>query len=208
MCRHRQTGAAVSLRDDPWHFLSCPALMYGEGCTRHNEIRDALQHVAMMVGAQTKREVEGLNEDHKIRPDLQIVFPARMLLTDVVVAHPLTSSHISRPKSVAGVKQQEKRQKYGSVAAKIGAELLPFAVESCGGMTHDALRFIHTIAEEGEDTMRMWRSEQIARYSLCLTATALQRGNAMMMFHGYTQCRRAVVASAGSERRRGGERAQ
>jgi len=110
----------------------------------------------------------------------------------------------------AGVKQQEKRNKYGSVAAKIGAELLPFAVESCGGMAQDALRLIHTIAEEGEDTMRLWSSEQIARYSLCLTATALQRGNAMMMLHGYTQCRRAVVASTGSDRRIGavGERVQ
>ena len=199
MCTHRRTGAEVSLRDDPWHFLSCPALTSGEGYTRHNEIRDALQHVAMMAGAQTRKEVEGLSEDSRIRPDLQILFPARMLLTDVVVAHPLTSSHISRRQSVAGLKQQEKRHKYASVAAKIGAELLPFAVESCGGMAQDALKLIHAMAEEGEDTMRMWSGEQIARHSLCLTATAVQRGNAMMMLHGYTQCRRAM-ADTGHER--------
>ncbi len=199
MCRHRRTGLEVSLRDDPWHFLSCPALTSGEGYTRHNEIRDALHHVAMMAGAQTRREVEGLSEDSKIRPDLQILFPARMLLTDVVVAHPLTSSHIARRQSVAGLKQQEKRHKYASVAARIGAELLPFAVESCGGMAQDALKLIHAMAEEGEDTMRMWSSEQIARHSLCLTATAVQRGNAMMMLHGYTQCRRAKT-DTGRER--------
>jgi len=39
--------------------------------------------------------------------------------------------------------------------------MLPFAVESCGGMAQDALRLIHAMAEEGEDTMRMWSSEQI-----------------------------------------------
>jgi hypothetical protein len=190
MCRHRRTGAAISLRDDPWHFLSCPALTSGEGYARHNDIRDALQHVAMLTGAQTRKEVEGLSEDSKVRPDLQILFPARMILTDVVVAHPLTSSHVARRQSVAGLKQQQKRAKYGSTAAKVGAELLPFAVETCGGMAPDALKLVHTIAEEGEDTMRMWSSEQIARYSLCLTATAIQRGNAMVMLHGYAHCRR------------------
>ena len=113
--------------------------------------------------------------------------------------HPLPSSRVSRPKSVASVKQQQKRNKYGSVAARIGAELSPFAVESSGGMAQDALKLIHAMAEEGEDTMRMWSGEQIARHSLCLTATAVQRGNAMMMLHGYTQCRRAM-ADTGNER--------
>ena len=66
-------------------------------------------------------------------------------------------------------------------------------------MAQDALKLIHAMAEEGEDTMRMWSGEQIARHSLCLTATAVQRGNAMMMLHGYTQCRRAM-ADTGHER--------
>jgi hypothetical protein len=76
MCRHRRTGAAISLRDDPWHFLSCPALTSGEGYARHNDIRDALQHVAMLTGAQTRKEVEGLSEDSKVRPDLQNFVPS------------------------------------------------------------------------------------------------------------------------------------
>ena len=42
--------------------------------TRHNEIRDTLQHVAMMAGAQTRREVEGLSEDSKIRPTCKFCF--------------------------------------------------------------------------------------------------------------------------------------
>ena len=128
------------------------------------------------------------------------------MVTHQTTQHPMKMT-TGRRRSTPTATQQEKKNKYGSIAARIGAELLPFAVESFGGMAPDAFKLIHTIAEEGEDTMRMWSSGQIARHSLCLTATAVQRGNAMMMLHGYTQCRHAAAAGAGSDRRReAGER--
>ena len=52
-------------------------------------VADAIARVALQVGGQVRREVEGLDPNSKQRPDLQIAFPGRLLLTDVVVSHTL-----------------------------------------------------------------------------------------------------------------------
>jgi hypothetical protein len=95
LCVHRKTKQPVSLRDDPWHWLSCPDLVAELTC-RHNEVADALQHAALLIGAQVRREVKGLKRDSNIRPDLQLFFPGRTLLTDVAVSHPLTENLIAK----------------------------------------------------------------------------------------------------------------
>ena len=62
------------------------------------------------------------------RPDLQLVFPGRMLLTDVVVSHSLTAARCAKHAtgaSLAAVSwQSAKNKKYAAVASRIGAELL------------------------------------------------------------------------------------
>ena len=85
LCTHRHTRAPISFRDDPWHSLTCTNLIKGELSRRHDAVVDAIGRVAWMVGAQVKREVEGLDADSRKRPDLEVVFPGRRLLTDVVV---------------------------------------------------------------------------------------------------------------------------
>ena len=59
----------------------------GEITRRHDTVADAIARVAWQVGAQVRREVEGLNPDNRQRPDVQIAFPGRLILTDVVVTH-------------------------------------------------------------------------------------------------------------------------
>ena len=56
-CRHRVTGAPVSLRNEPWHWLSCANTARGEVSRRHNAVADAVARVAWLVGAQVRREV-------------------------------------------------------------------------------------------------------------------------------------------------------
>jgi hypothetical protein len=85
-CTNPATGEHRSLLDDPWHWLSCNSLKMGEVSNRHNAVADTVGRVAGLVGAQLRREVKGLDPHSNQRPDLQLVFPGRMVLTDVVCA--------------------------------------------------------------------------------------------------------------------------
>jgi phosphoribosyl-ATP pyrophosphohydrolase len=156
-------------------------MMNGEANTRHNEVADVLQHTALLLGAQAKREVQGLVRKSKIRPDLQIFFPGRMLLTDIVVSHPITASRVQTQRSSTTAAQSKKMKKYSSVSAQLGAELLPFSVATYGGLADDAMKLVQALGEEGEETMGAWSKEEIIRYTLSVTATAIQRGNAFLL---------------------------
>jgi phosphoribosyl-ATP pyrophosphohydrolase len=191
LCAHPVTKQPMSLRDDPWHHLVCSAMTHGEGNVRHNEIADVLQHTALLLGAQAKREVKGLAEKSKVRPDLQIFFPGRMLLTDIVVSHPVTTSRVQRHQSSTKTAQLNKRTKYSSVATRLGAELLPFSVATYGGLADDAMKLVQAMGEEGEETMGAWRKEEIIRYTLSAIAATIQRGNARVMLAGRMQSLKA-----------------
>ena len=68
LCTHRSTGAPVSLKDDPWHWLSCYGLINGELSRRHHAVVDAIGRVAWLVGAQVRKEVGGLDPNSVQRP--------------------------------------------------------------------------------------------------------------------------------------------
>ena len=109
LCRHNR---AVSLNDDPWHWLTCGKLVSGELRRRHDAVVDAIGRLAGQVGAQVRTEVGGLDPNSRVRPDIQIVFPGRMMLTDVVVSHSLTASTVAHSKSAAARWQGLKDRKY------------------------------------------------------------------------------------------------
>jgi hypothetical protein len=207
LCTHRHTRAPISFGDDPWHSLTCTSLIKGELSRRHDAVVDAIGRVAWMVGAQVKREVEGLDADSRKRPDLEIVFPGRRLLTDVVVSHSLTASSIMRGQSLTAQWQGVKNKKYAGVASRIGAELLNVSLDSCGGMAADAVRLVAAIGEEGERwSMGSWTSGEIKRQLLGGMAVAVQRGNALAMLAGCTRSGRSN-ALGGRVSERGGEEA-
>ena len=188
LCTHRHTRAPISFYDDPWHSLTCTNLIKGELSRRHDAVVNAIGRVAWMVGGQVKREVEGLDADSRKRPDLEIVFPGRRLLTDVVVSHSLTAGSIVRSQSLTTQWQWVKNKKYAGVAARLGAELLNVSLDSCGGMAEDAVLLVEAVAEEGERwSMGTWNSGEIKRQLLGAIAVAVQRGNALAMLVGYTR---------------------
>src|ERR1700752_1139226 len=124
----------------------------------------------LLTGAQTQREVKGLDRNNNNRPDLQVLFPGRMLLTDVVISHPLTNSRIRQSRSSATSQQWNKDNKYSNVASRLGIELLPFSVEMLGGMADDAMKFVQALSEAGEETMQIWSQNEIRQYTLAITA--------------------------------------
>ena len=139
LCTHRHTGAPVPLRDDPWHWLACSASSNGELSRRHDMVADAIARVAWQVGAQVQREVTGLDPDSSQRPDLQLAFPGRLLLSDVVVSHTLSAAHIAFTRSSVALREKAKDRKYAGVAARLSAELMNCSVDSCGGLGKGAL---------------------------------------------------------------------
>jgi len=135
--------------------------------------------------------VKGLAGKSKARPDLQIFFPGRMLLTDIVVSHPITTFRVQEGVSSTVKAQYNKQTKYSSVATRLGAELLPFSVATYGGLADDAMKLVQAMGEEGEETMGAWSKAEIVRYTLSMTATAIQRGNARVMLAGRMQSMKA-----------------
>ena len=119
LCVKRRTGEPESLRQEPWHWLTCSWLMKRELSRRHDAVVDATAQVAWQVGAQVQREVEDLDQDSMQRPDLQIVFPGRTLLVDVVVSHPLTAAAVAAGGSLAtnATKSEEQEVCRCSIAA-------------------------------------------------------------------------------------------
>src|SRR5271156_5368308 len=109
-------------------------------------------------------EPHGLSPTGRLRPDMQIVFPGQHILTDVVISHPLCPTHLpaaasseraaraaqrrasdnaapsSSPRDdspsarVANKQAQGKLDKYQHIASYHNAELLPFSLETTGGM--------------------------------------------------------------------------
>ena len=110
----------------------------------------SVARVAWLVGAQVRREVTGLDPSSGQRPDLQIVFPGRMLLSDVSVSTSLTAGRVALNGSSAADWQTRKNKKYAGVASRLGAELLNLCLDACGGMASDAERLVAAIGEEGE----------------------------------------------------------
>ena len=183
LCKSR-----VQLDNDPWHWLTCAHMRNGELTRRHDAVVEAISCVARQVGAQVRTEVTGLNPCNDQRPDLQIVFPGRMLLSDVSVSHTLTPAGVASLQSQASKRQSAKKSKYASVASRLGAELLNVVVDTSGGMTADALRLIQAVGEEGEKwSAGTWTSAAIRRHLTGAVAIGLQRGNAIAMLSGYSR---------------------
>ena len=103
-----------------------------------------------------------------------------MLLTDVVVSHPMTAFRVQRQVLSTTSAQYGKQTKYSKMASQLGAELLPFSVATYGGLADDAMKLVQAMGEEGEEAMGTWTKGEIVRYTLSMTAIAVQRGNACL----------------------------
>ena len=70
LCVHNMTKQPVSLRAEPWHFLTCSRLA-AEQARRHNAVVSAIARTARLVGGQVEQEARGLDPRSQQRADLQ-----------------------------------------------------------------------------------------------------------------------------------------
>ena len=196
------------LAKEPWHLLSCNKAIKREVYMRHNEVVNALWSTVLAVGGQAVREPVGLEFDDGRRPDLQLVFPGQHVLTDAVVVHPMAPGYVNNGTSLSATGaacalQRTKRQKYMKTAARHEAMLLPFAVETCGGMAPDAVRLLRLIARAGHEQLGMLPVEHIARQLVGAVAMAVQRGTAMVYLSRYIRAVARPAAGGTGEKQDG-----
>ena len=79
------------------------------------------------------------------------------------------------------------------------AELLPFSVETYGGMAPDAIKLLSAMGDMGEEQLGMWPRHVVIRHLIGSVATAVQRGNAVTWLSGYS---RALAAWAQERKER------
>jgi hypothetical protein len=184
-------GKDDALAIDPWHHLSCIVHKGKEVTGRHNAVVHALYAHARAAGAVVSIEPKGLDSDTRIRPDLQISFPGQTILSDVVISHPLCPSYVadaSMQKLVVAERAAlRKHRSYDRTARLHHMRLLPFSVETMGGLSKEAQMLVEQIGLACRDHMTLQTHESIARGVRAAVAVAVQRGNAMTASAGYAR---------------------
>ena len=194
-----------TIRKDAWHFMTCSKLTKGEVSVRHDEVESALYRAALILGLQAVRQPAGLDPKSDLRPDLMIILPGRRILTDVAICHPLAPSRVKkggRSSTALGTARDvegQKRKKYLDIETRHQMELIPFVVETCGGVGPAAVKLLKALAAAGEEHLAMWPRKDIIRHVVGSVAIAVQRGSAMAYLEGYDRALRALGESKSQE---------
>ena len=104
----------------------------------------------------------------RLKPDLLLSLPGRHILSDVAVTHPLAPGAVSSGKGLgtlttARTTEAQKRVKYCTIASQRQFELLPFVMETTGGMGPSAVLLIKAMADASEEHLAIWTKEQVIR---------------------------------------------
>jgi hypothetical protein len=198
LCTEVQNVSYQSLRDDPWHFLSCCKLSKGEIDIRHDQVADQVSRCAQLLGIRVRREVRELDKNAKLRPDLLLTLPGRTVLSDVAVCHPLApgtrNKEGARKLATAKKSEKKKKEKYLELSARHRFMQLPVAIETTGGIGPRAETLVKAMADASAEQLVTWPRESVIRELLGSMAVAVQRGNAMTFLQGYDRALAAVLA--------------
>lgn len=158
-----------SFADDPDHFHSCTKCRRSMLTLRHDNVVQVLQDLAVSVGFNTIRE-----PNSHIRPDSLASLPASSveynhhadllllkhgmkLYVDVTVVRPTNNTTVAAardgntgasiiPLAAARVATAAKHKKYDEIARANGYRMIPFALESYGGISSEASSLLQTMS--------------------------------------------------------------
>jgi hypothetical protein len=121
--------------------------------------------------------------------DLLLLRHNAKLYIDVSCTRPTNASSLSSQPAVAhtplvstAVRAKQKEAKYKAIAEANGYTLLPFVVETYGGMGKEALRVLQFLAAHSPDSKRAF-----LRHAHSSLSVVLQRGNALVALFGQQQ---------------------
>jgi hypothetical protein len=193
-----------TVKKDPWHFMTCLKQPKEEISVRHDDVESTLYRCALIMGLQAVKQPAGLDTSSDLRPDLMVILPGRRILTDVAICHPLAPGRVKEETSLkalgtAKVVEGVKRRKYLKMKTRHQMELIPFVVETCGGMGPAAVKLLKAMAAAGEEHLAMWPKKDIIRHVVEPVAIAVQRGTAMAYLEGYDRALTALRESSTEE---------
>jgi hypothetical protein len=220
---HGRNRELPEFKLDPHHSEACTRHTGASVTDRHNGVVRVLAELARSVGAGVRTDQPPLGEavvpildpltgegSHELqrsdkRGDLLVILGAKRFLVDVTIPRATAPSTMVDPAmATAGActaaAEKRKRSKYEALCKHRGMELVPFAVESHGGVGSAARKFLHQLASAGcELTAEAFLTDALIRLSV-----ELQRGNAFVLQSGMQQLRVEQSALAGGDKPIGG----
>ena len=173
---------------DPWHDLSCVHRRKNELNVRHDLVVKCIKYYAEIAGACSRLEPNGLSEDGRKRPDLELFLGHIHQLIDVTIVHPTCRSYLKKaqePLVIAEMAATNKLSKYSNMSIQLQAKIVPFAIESFGGFSQSAQNFISTLAHFASNHSTLFHKKELIRDFISSISIAVQRGNALAVINGW-----------------------
>jgi hypothetical protein len=197
------------LERDAWHHLNC---MQGHGgreiTTRHHLIVNSIARYSRLAGAVVIVEPQNLFDTSMRRPDLQITLNYITYLIDVTVINPIAPSVMKDVKNpLAAAKKAEKRKEakyrrdmvhYDESGNRRDVKFVPFVLETFGGMGVQAQQFLSALSAHSRNHLSAWSHLDVVEGMKKATATAVQRGNGMILLAAYANTTRAFNRTSSS----------
>ena len=158
---------------------------------RHDTLVEALRLVISHTSLQSALEPRyrtlagGARVKNNRRGDIVVVMPRlEMAAVDVVVSHAPAPSYAAAAALGAGRTaaraEDRKRSAYRrDMPGRAAVRFVPFAVESCGRMGQEALKFMSALGDVASASGRIPKGAFL-RWAMQLLSVALQKGNADM----------------------------
>ena len=116
------------------------------------------------------------------RPDLRVELEGERYNVDVVISHPMAASHAYEAEcgslAVAQKAAAAKHAKHAADAKAAGAEFVAFSLESTGGWTMEASRFVSTVLKQTKAMNARWCPREVVKGLHGVIAMAVVRDNA------------------------------
>lgn len=171
---------------DQWHLLSCNYYKRRQILYRHNTIVNAIHKVTQQLGGTSRIEPNDLSEHDRRKPDLDVIINNKRFFLDIRITHPLANSnvHFAAKRRLGAARRGEeiKIKKYQDIAVEHSAEVVPFVIETLGGIGESAKQFLKELwrasfnCEDGRIMMSSFME---------LMAILIQKGNASVMDAGF-----------------------
>jgi hypothetical protein len=183
-CKHGKG----KVKDDPYHYLSCPYHKRRQITLGHNMLLQILYLYINYVGGTAIKEPKHLHDKDDRTPDLELMIDDQHILTDVHITHPLCPTHV-RKSARSQMKAAErgeyrKTHKYTHTAQLHDAAFIPFVMEATGGMSESAREIYEKIVLASRNNRTLWPHEIIARDLRGAIAITVQKRNSMTMIAG------------------------
>ena len=197
-CRGRRSVA--EFRQDPDHFHACTQETRRSVNDRHNRIVYAVSAIAAAAGFRLQIEppfpwVQPRSADHsrshdtksgdREHGDLLLTRANQRILIDVSVTRPTAASIRSAHRDVAttplvaaAVVEKKKHNLYDAKCRHHGWTLVPFVMETYGGMGKEALKLLGTLSHAAINLKPLLAPHEFFSDACNAVSVALQSGNA------------------------------